>query len=96
MPKPKKRYLDFGNHNKVYDTEVYDLFIKVKDDAVWFVDYIVEAVDSIANVRRKMFGEYVKLIVPKGFIKEILLLIDDISDFIQLDIIDYRFGDGNV
>jgi hypothetical protein len=80
----------------MYDTEAYDVFIKVKDDAIWFVDYIVESVDSIANVRRKMFGEYVKLIVPRGFIKEVLLLIDDISDFISLELVDYRFGDGNV
>jgi hypothetical protein len=80
----------------MYDTEVYDLFVRVKDDKIWFVDYIIESIDSIANVRRKMFGEYVKLIVPKGFLKEVLLLIDDISNFISLDIIDYRFGDGNV
>ena len=80
----------------MYDTEVYDLFVRVKDDKIWFVDYIIESIDSIANVRRKMFGEYVKLIVPKGFLKEVLLLIDDISDFISLDLVDYRFGDGNV
>jgi hypothetical protein len=80
----------------MYDTEVYDLFVRVKDEKIWFVDYIIESIDSIANVRRKMFGEYVKLIVPKGFLKEVLLLIDDMSDFVSLDIVDYRFGDGNV
>ncbi len=80
----------------MYDTQVYDLFIKVRDEKIWYVDYIIEAVDSIANVRRKMFGEYVKLIVPKGFIKEVLFLIDDMSDFIDLDVVDYRIGDGNV
>ncbi len=80
----------------MYDTEVFDLFIRVNDSNMWFVDYIIEAVDSIANVRRKMFGEYVKLIVPKGFIKEVLFLVDDMSEFVDLDVIDYRIGDGSV
>ncbi len=71
----------------------YDVLVKINKEDIHIVNYIVEGEDNVMNIR-SIDGEFLKIISPKDFLVDTIVLLSSLREIINLEIYEIRPNSG--
>ena len=72
----------------------YYLFVKVKKEDVHVISYILEVEDNLLNIRKITDDGYLRIIVPKDLLRDVLELLNSLKEELDLEIVRYERNSG--
>ena len=76
------------------DVLEYDVFVKVREEDVHVISYILEVEDNLLNIRKITDDGLLRIIVPKDLLEDVLELLNSLKDKLDLEIVRYERNPG--
>ena len=83
---------EFSRSNS--DALEYDLFVKIRKGDVHLISYILEVEDNLMNIRKMTDEGYLRIIVPKDLLNDVLELLNSLKGKVDLEIVGYEKNTG--
>ncbi len=82
-----------NERRKTMELVEYDVLVKINKEDIHLVNYIIEGEDNVMNIR-SVEGEFLKIITPKDFLVDTIVLLNSLKEFINLEIYEIRQNSG--
>ncbi|AEH51278.1 DUF4911 domain-containing protein [Pseudothermotoga thermarum] len=73
----------------------YDIYVKMAREDVHTLGYIVEAEDNLVNIRKYENG-LLRILTTEGLKDEVLDFLNELKNFIPLEVVDVRVNNGDI
>ncbi len=78
---------------RIMEPAEYDVLVKINKEDIHIVNYIIEGEDNVMNIR-SIDGEFLKIISPKDFLVDTIVLLNSLREIINLEIYEIRPNSG--